>query len=435
MADKRNTFDNWLNDQLGSASIANANAGWDAFAQRRKRRAWFVWWSFAIPGAAVIFMTIFYFSVNTVTRENSVANAGEKKGIHQVHPELFNQSYKPHLNKYPENAEKPEGNNRDFAFWKNQQIKKSTVFPVITTPEESKNYNIPLDSNNTNSGTIAENETVSEPQNAIVDSEPNLPFTEPKVDDIIKPGTESITDSVFGAPLLISSQNKKYSFSIDAGPAVVNPSYIVSSLGQKMIHKDLQSIRNRSETGALGFQVAVNFSATFGRWQPLLGLGFTRMNIIGNYNFDYTEYPVLDVDGTILGYRSKSPKHIEFTSHQSYSSIQIPMGIQFTLLQNRKWEVSADQMWITQVLQGVKGATPHPVFLDEIEQIRLSNMRSTSYSWQSGLRFTRSIKDRNSVYLRSAYSRNFGIIQSTGLYKTTMNSFSVNFGFKRYFGF
>jgi len=237
-------------------------------------------------------------------------------------------------------------------------------------------------------------------------------------------------DSNIGIP---NSESSELFFSLSSGIKTSNPNVYVAQTAKQLIHKDYNSVRNAAERGSIGYTIEAVLGKSFGKFEASMGLGYSRINIAGDYGFDYSEHPVLDLDGSIIGYRSLSPEKIAFTSNHSYDFVQLPLSISYRLVTRNNFNLRFLTGLNAMMLLNVDATTPDPVFLDEIWKFNTSNTENTSFEYKVGLPVQFKMKGSNWGFFEPSYNHNFGINHSDKLYGSKVDLFSLNFGWKKYF--
>ncbi|MEZ4804434.1 MAG: hypothetical protein R2852_02825 [Bacteroidia bacterium] len=104
-----------------------------------------------------------------------------------------------------------------------------------------------------------------------------------------------------------------------AGILFDKPSTVLNSIGNAYVHKDYMGIRRTSEKGRTGFGFRLELGRSYKKFDLGVGLGLHNMKILGEYNFKYSEKPLIDLEGKIIGYNSTNSETIRFTSNQKYT--------------------------------------------------------------------------------------------------------------------
>ncbi len=225
---------------------------------------------------------------------------------------------------------------------------------------------------------------------------------------------------------------QKFDVDMSIAPSFVNPQFLIKSAGKLKIHKDYSEIRNGGESGAIGIGLNASIGKSFGRFYPHLGMGYNRTNVEANYNFLYSEYPIVELDGSILGYRSANTKSIAFKSRHFFDFVAIPLGLDIKLMSLGRTDIFVNQEFTPQFLLRVNGNTPNPVFLDEVVSLSNTTFLNSSLNYNVGVKIVTSINQKASWFISPMYSKSFGIQQSTGLYKTDLSTFTINFGWRKH---
>ena len=214
------------------------------------------------------------------------------------------------------------------------------------------------------------------------------------------------------------------------GPTLVNPNLSLNTSGESLIHKDYISIRNAAEKNAVGFYMSGMIGKKFNRLSPYIGLGLCHNAVFASYNFEYTEKPIQDLNGTILGYQKRATERVAFKSDQSYSLLDIPVGAEFSLKSNSKKAWNLVGQVSPQILVSAQGDLPNAVLLNQKDLITTSNYKLNSITAQIGFNYASQLKGMQ-WYIEPKLAHNFGLNQVKDLYNTRFNMIVVTFGIKK----
>ncbi|MCB9260764.1 MAG: hypothetical protein H6607_00090 [Flavobacteriales bacterium] len=232
-----------------------------------------------------------------------------------------------------------------------------------------------------------------------------------------------ISDSL---PLLKTAENV---LKLSLGPNYNAPTISAGSISSpSRNHKDYTSIRNSSEVANLGIDFSLTAGKKYAKITPMVGLGFSHYRVLAHYNFDYSERPILEKNGTIIGYTKLLPQNIRFNSAHHYSFVQLPLSVSYDITQKNKIGLSFLAQFTPQMLIASGGQTPNAVYLNEVETFNSSNYKQGNLAFNVGFTLWR----RNENYrwfIEPTYGNNFGLSQIKGIYSVGFNSFSIKFGF------
>lgn len=224
--------------------------------------------------------------------------------------------------------------------------------------------------------------------------------------------------------------NKESFVRFGIGPSFVNPSFQITSKGAGLMHQDYLNIRGVSENATIGYSINASIGKQLGRWSPHVGLAFSQSAIFANYDYMYSDRPVLDLDGRILGYQSQTEKRIQYQNTHSYAMVEMPIGAGINLVTKPNWSLIFDNTFSPQMLLSAKGNLPDMVFLDKKEDLVASNFNLNSASYSAGIIFTRKMQNLT-LYVEPQFSHNFGLRQVNDLYQTQFNMFIFTLGIQK----
>ena len=160
---------------------------------------------------------------------------------------------------------------------------------------------------------------------------------------------------------------KSYFVRFEVGPSFAKPSFQISSSGSRLMHRDYLKIRAKSESTSVGYHASGSYGKQFGNWTPHVGLGISQNAVFADYDYSYSDRPVLDLDGTILGYQEQTKKRVKYASQHSYAMLELPVGVGYTVVTSSQWTLSLEGQFAPQMLFSAKGKLPDMVFLDQQE--------------------------------------------------------------------
>ena len=410
MADFDQHIDSLLNGLDERAEFPGLMPDWNAFAQKRRRKIFWLW--FVRSAAVIIPLLLAGWFLYPTTPQTA---------------DTFQPSNQTHQ---PVQSEVPE----DTIHRPDQLVNPtSSVSPISnasirtpSSPQPSKNVFREV----SGAGMVESNtdtyQTIQVPALAVRNGLTFLSSWPVYRPDVIVPEVAFSGDEIpFGVDSLLEEGG--FQLALSAGVEVVNPHLVVTQIGAQRIHKDYESIRNAAEISGASVGIHASVIRRFGRFEPGLGLGLSRLNIPGQYHFTVSESPVVDLNGTILGYRNQTPVQVIFNSDHHFTFVQVPIGLGIQLMKRPHAELIFQQRFINNVLISTSGESPHPVNLSNRESLSITNLRMASSTYMGGLQW-RYKKPRYHVYMETAFSHNLGIEQTSRLTTQKLNALSIRFG-------
>lgn len=203
----------------------------------------------------------------------------------------------------------------------------------------------------------------------------------------------------------------------------------VSELGKAYIHKDYEAIRRKSERPDGGFDLRLAFGRKIGRNELMLGFSYSQRRISGSYDFNYSEKPLIDADGHIIGYDVNTPKHIQYTSQHTLTFVEVPILFrrELKVLQNGH-RIRLNIGFVPQFLKGISGSLPNAQFLDLKENLSTENFRNTVLGGELGLSYLIPLSNGMYFNLQPYYTYNSGFKQVQSYYYNRFTYFGLRAG-------
>ena len=419
MHNEKEHIDDLLSGLLSDASMNAEGIDWNAFQTKRKRKRMLFWW-LATAGIALLTLV----SVLGVKYIQKDANDTISEVVENTN-----------------NVTQSEP----------QQLQKETIANNIDSSENEGKVNTTGEETialrNTKSSESVSNNIANKPTTATVDQIQNpsvvrnpgfqllsiRPLPYPKLKYTLVHQLANIPDTILIRPIdktppieVVSSSFVKFGF----GPSLINPSLKLGANAGNYLHKDYGMIRNAGEQNALGFHMSGMIGKQVKRWSPFIGLGLSHNAVYANYDFAYSQKPVRDIDGIILGYQDRATENIRYTSNHSYSMIDIPLGAEFELKRFGESRLNLIGQLSPQVLFSAQGNLPNAVFLNEIDVLSTADFKLNSITGYAGFSFSRKLGNME-WYIEPKYAYNFGLTQVKDLYNTRFNMIVVTFGIKK----
>lgn len=233
----------------------------------------------------------------------------------------------------------------------------------------------------------------------------------------------------FAHPKLKVNPSGKNLFEISASAFAYSNNFRVSELGKAFIHKDYEAIRQKSEHPDGGFDLRLAFGRKLGRNEFMLGFSYSQRKISGSYDFDYSEKPLIDADGHIIGYDVNTPKHVQYTSKQTLTFVEVPILFrrELKVLQNGH-RIRLNIGFVPQFLKGISGSLPNAQFLDLKENLSTENFRNTVIGGELGLSYLMPVTKGVYLNLQPYYTYNSGFKQVQSYYFNRFNYFGLRAG-------
>lgn len=386
---------------------------WNAFNGKRKKRR-IVFWLFSLLSLVLVgglYLMFNYEGESKLSKKSTTSSP-----VSSFEPNTSNVAKSEDPETYA-NADKQISYENDK---QSKVVKEKTVWPENPAVEEKAVHS--------EEPPTKENITEKQEIRPISPEEINV-YSKPIPDlfTYTKPvyTAEKISENLRPSPVFNIKKSKLY-WEIQAGPSLNIPNFHVTPSGKPFVHKDYEYIRKTSESAVSGYNFQMAIGKSVNRWNYSMGFGFSSFYMMGNYDFSYSDKPVIDVDGKIKSYLQSSPASIRFTSKQSLSFIEIPLNIQYTVIDKPKFSAGLRLGYVNQFLTGINGQLPNAVFLDERENLTTENFKLRTSCLESGLQFLYKINKKSGLILMPEYRRGLGFNQVQTYYKTNFNYWGLN---------
>lgn len=214
-----------------------------------------------------------------------------------------------------------------------------------------------------------------------------------------------------------------------AGTGINLPRLTVSDLGKYFIHKNYKEIRQNSEKGIASFGLQVSLGKRIDKWMFSTGLGFSHFELRGNYNFTYSEKPIIDRDGRIVNYAQSVPELISFTSKQKISFVEIPVSVQYRIGKLKSKEISVSLSYVPQFLNNISGDLPNSTLLNERDQLRNVNFRSATSAIEFGIPMLFQTGNYSGIAIMPHFRYNFGLRQAQLHYSANYHNWGLVYSY------
>jgi hypothetical protein len=417
LEDKNKDIDQLLFSQLSDASMDETGIDWNAFNKKRRRKR-IVFWLFSFFGLVVITGLSLLLNEFTGNEKNNrpgyiVLSNPSKTSIAAAITDTTNVHSSSTI---------PASNQESKGYVGSSKTKQIAVPTQSTKIKEVKLVYLQTDS------VKGGNEEKNPSQDEINMASKKLVT----VFNFIKPfyTAEKVAQNALPYPVF-PIKNLKLYWEIQAGPSLNIPNFKVSAAGKSFIHKDYEGIRKLSETAESGYNLQLSVGRTMKRWSYGIGFGLSSFNIKGNYDFNYSEKPVIDVDGKIENYFQASSVNIQFSSRQKLSFIEVPVNIQYLFIDKEKFGAGVRLGYFNQFLSSIHGQLPNAVFLDERENMTTENFKIRTSSLQAGLQLHYKINAGSSLILMPEYRKGMGFSQIQSYYKTNYSYWGINLNYRK----
>lgn len=401
MSHTEDHFREILGSRLAGAEADAPGITWADFSRSRKKRTFVFWW-WRVAVVAILFLgTVFY--IKLPRSVNDRTQIGRKSNTASEIPSKDAEGNA--VSKVPQKA----GNSRKQAFSRPEvpsysEIREITGYMETETPET------PV----------------------------NIEYHDAEMDfyglgiSIVKLNYTQRKSALIPEPVLYGFRDLKWKFKdglywkLQAGASLNMPQFRVTDAGRAFIHKDYEGIRRNSEQGMTGYGVQAALAKVSGRWVFSAGLGYSLSEIRGQYDFMYSEKPVIDIDGRIVNYAMSAPVNIRFGSRQKITFAEIPVSVQYRFSEKNKFILAAQLAYIPQFLSSISGELPNSVLLDHRETMRNVNYKGMASVFEIGLPLYKGIDLKSKLSVMPFYRLHLGLDQVQSLYKTKLNNWGLN---------
>lgn len=425
-------IDELLQQVLESAELDDTGIDWAAFQDRKKnKRRALVWWY--VGAAIVVFTTGLFVLFNSRSIElNSNLQRSQTDIRTNSNSDLTKQAT---ANKTPEQKVTQSEQPKTKSDVKAQETPNPLTSPKILHLKHytrriltSKRSDFPnnIKSIQPSDSTEQANKFASDKPFLLIDYED---IRQSRVNGIKTFAYNfSKTENIRRAQLKPKAHGKNL-FEISASGFACNSIFRVMDLGKAFIHKDYENIRQSSERPIGGFDFRMSFGRIRGKAEFLIGFGYSNRTLQGQYDFIYSEKPLIDADGRIIGYDVNTPKRIQYTSRQSLTFVEVPLNFRYALKTNRKGhQMRLHLGFVPQFLKGIQGQLPNAQFLDFKETLSTENFRNTLLGGEIGLSYLLPLKTGMAIQVQPYYTYNSGFKQVNAYYKSSFQYFGLRAG-------
>lgn len=383
-----------LRERLHDLEHDGPGLGWESFSQYRRKRRLAVWWYAAAISLALIMVLALY--------------SGFRKTASHQFPRSGKQPLQSEAGTSPRVVQKPQV--------KREAIRKPRLVPAAATTE---------------SDTAAIGRKTD-----VLPVEPDSPTAELLLPDLplrpiagwpvmaMPPRYQPVFLSIAQQPVN-RNDSWQWHWGIGTGAGLFRPLTITTPAGSAFIHRDYAALRRKFEAGLYSQAFRLQTAAFKGDWMFSAGIGIQRQAVQANYDFVYSEAPVIDRDGRIVAYASSIPRRVAFASTHYIALAELPVSLAY------RWKRTRDLQWYIRLgatqsfLGSIRGILPDPVLLDRQEMLSPVNYRSGSRSLQIALPVLLQTGKRSRFELSPEWRWHSGLRQAQGHYLSRFNQAGI----------
>lgn len=410
-------IDNLLFNTLTDFESDGNGIDWNSFEKKRKKKRAIAWYWLAASICALICISSYLIFESNRDKKVKVTQENRKNTDNQP---IVNNTKKE------SNFKEKSSLNSDYQNTNSQKTEiKPEIYPIAEpTPVYKDIYDdIYFDISNLNHNNS--------------DRKPDVPI------DIIKPiengslRLKSLTNFQYELTSLAKKPEKfklnttRYKGIIELGYSsfMFSNSFKVSELGKAFIHKDYEKIRQMSERPDGGFDLGLRFGRIYGNFEFLFGINYSRRQLAANYDFNYSEKPLIDADGRIIGYDYNTPKNIRFESRQTFNFVETPLTVRYKLKTfSNRHSLLLHATFTPQFLKGISGQLPNPQFLDIRENLGTENYKNSMFGYEFGLLYGIPLGKSFRLNLQPYTTLNSGFKQVKSFYSDRFNLYGMRLG-------
>src|SRR5690606_10185078 len=198
-------------------------------------------------------------------------------------------------------------------------------------------------------------------------------------------------------------------------------------LGKSFVHRDYGKIRQSAETVKSGWNFGLLLGLSKKRTEMSIGIAISNLNMNGQYQFTYSDRPVIDLDGSIAGYNAGTPIPIQFTSILTYRFIEIPFEFNYYPVMSKSGRnaLGIHSAFHPIFLNKIKGEMPDSRFMDQRENLNPSNFKSSSLAGELGLSIRSKRTESLSLKIDMYYRVQTPFKQALDYYQMNMNRWGI----------
>jgi hypothetical protein len=343
-----------LRDRLHGLESDAPGLGWDSFQQHRKKRRMVVWWHTGAVLLAVISIAALF---------NGYRKSDEKQALLNAEPVAA-----------PKGNQKP---NHVQHAWSSARANEAGI--AGTKPEIPIRRAITAGKPVTPDSTILPGLPVAPADTCLLSELPLRP--------IVRLPESAFQPQSGSRALLVKQLNPnqtdswQWYWGLSLGAGFFRPVTQATGTGQAFIHRDYSAIRRKFEVGLFSHNLRLQTAAIKGDWMFTAGIGIHRQATQANYDFLYSEAPVIDGDGRIIAYAASNPQRIAFSSTHHLTTTELPVSVAWRWKKARDYNLYLRLSAAPSFLGSIKGTLPDPVLLDRREKFSPVNYRLSSQSF------------------------------------------------------
>lgn len=387
-----------LRDKLHGLESNASGLGWDSFQQYRKKRRTIVWW---YAGAVMLAL------VTSAALFNGYRISDEKRALLNAEPAaapLLNQKFNRQQDTWPSaraNEAGLSGTNPKVSF------SRASGEGQFLTPDSPVLHGLPVASGDTCVFTVL-------PFRPIL----RLP------EFAFRPQSE-LQALLAERQSLRQADSWQWYWGLSLGAGLFKPVTQATGTGLAFIHRDYAAVRRKFEVGLFSQNLRLQTAAVRGSWMFTAGIGIHRQATQANYDFVYSEVPVIDGDGRIIAYAAGNPQHIAFSSTHYLTTTELPVSVSWRWKKARDYSLYLRLGTAPSFLGSVKGTLPDPVLLDRREKLSPVNYHASSQSFSLAMPLLLRTSSNGRLEFYPEWKWHTGLRQIQGHYLSRFNQTGI----------
>ncbi len=211
------------------------------------------------------------------------------------------------------------------------------------------------------------------------------------------------------------------------------------SESSQYVHYDFIDQLNQGQNKSVGYSFDVSLSYLgFKLMNLTTGFGIERYGNQGNYDFLLDSVPVYDIDNTIAGYLPagvSGPERVTGEAQQSYTYLQIPIGLQKTIFSTPRWRVGFEPGLNLGLLLTNSGSVLDEHDLSQIRNINQDDLVKFNIGYSLGMTIENQRPSGSALGLSTTYTRFTTPLEKSLQYQTQNHGLGVTLYFKYPFNF
>lgn len=385
-----------LRERLHGLESDAPGLGWDAFMQHRKKRRYTLFWSLGFVLLALLSATALYIGYRkSAEKHQPVAKKHTIQTRQQLHP------------------------NQDSR----QTVQASSGHMAVIQSVKTQQPEL-------SAGSFLAPDTHALPATPVrfhdPDTLPGLYFRP------LRQLSEMLAQPQSRLPALAIAYHKlnqidswSWYWGLSMGAGIFKPVTQSTASGQAFVHRDYSALRRRFEAGLFSQNLRLQMAAMKGNWMFSAGIGVHRQAVQANYDFVYSEAPVIDRDGRIIAYAAAIPQRIAFNSTHYLTSTELPVSVAWRFRNARDYSLYLRLGAMPSFIGSIKGSLPDPVLLDRRENLSPVNYRISSQSFSLALPIMFQTGTNGRLELSPEWKWHSGLRQVHGHYLSRYNQSGI----------